>query len=168
MAKRKGMRRGVQRVDLEWYGDEFMALVEEYKDEALFEAGRIVLAEAGRRAPRASGTLARSGYVATRSKSTYKRRRYWRREKKPPVAGATIGFTAPHAHLMESGRRKRGIIRPRNKRALNINGSIRGGSRFNRMSSRPFLGPALEATQDRMAEELAAVLRRRVEERGRK
>lgn len=168
MAKRKGMRRGVQRVDLEWYGDEFMELVEEYKDEALFAAGEIIEGEAMRRAPRASGTLAGSSYVATRSKSTYKRRRYWRREKKPPVAGATIGFTAPHAHLMESGRRKRGIIRPRNKRALNINGSIRGGSRFNRMSSRPFLGPALEATQDRMAEELAAVLRRRVEERGRK
>jgi hypothetical protein len=127
MAKRKYQRRGIQRVDLEWYGDEFMALVEEYKDDALFEAGRIVLAEAGRRAPRASGALARSGYVSTRSKSTYKRRKYWRREKKPPVAGATIGISAPHAHLMESGRRKRGVIRPRKKRALNIEGSISGG-----------------------------------------
>jgi hypothetical protein len=36
------------------------------------------------------------------------------------------------------------------------------------MSSRPFLGPAIEATQSRMVEELAAVLRRRVEERGRR
>lgn len=171
MAKRRSMRRGIQRVDINLYGDEFLAIVERYGDEAMFAAGQIVLAEAGRRAPRATGKLAQSGYVSTRSKSTYKRRAFWRKEKTPPKNGATIGFTAPHAHLMESGRRKRGVIRPRKgsgKKALRINGSVRASSKFNRMSSRPFLGPALEATQQTMAEELAQVLKRRLEREGRK
>lgn len=169
MAKRKSMKRGIQRVDINLYGDEFVAIVEQYGDEALFAAGQIVLAEAGRRAPRDTGKLAQSGYVSTRSKSTYKRRAYWRREKTPPKNGATIGFTAPHAHLIESGRRKRGVIRPgKGKRALVINGSVRGGSRYNRMSSRPFLGPALEASKETLANELAQVLRIRLEHEGRK
>lgn len=180
MARRRSMKRGIQRVDINLYGDEFMAIVERYGDEAMFAAGQIVLAEAGRRAPRATGKLARSGYVSTRSKSTYQRRAYWRKEKQPPKNGATIGFTAPHAHLMESGRRKRGNIRPRGdvtyqgvlrrrgKRALSINGSIRASSRYNRMSSRPFLGPALEASKDTLAKELASVLRSRLEREGRK
>ena len=171
MARRRSMRRGIQRVDINLYGDEFMAIVEKYGDEALFAAGQIVLAEAGRRAPRDTGKLAQSGYVSTRSKSTYKRRRYWRKEKLPPKNGATIGFTAPHAHLMESGRRKRGVIRPRKgggKRALTVNGAVRSASKFNRMSSRPFLGPALDASKETLANELAQVLRTRLEREGRK
>jgi len=175
------MRRGVQRVDVTLYGDEFMEIVERYGDEAMFAAGSVVLADATRRAPRGrTGNLADSGYVGTRSRSTYKKRLYWRREKKAPKGGAVVGFTAPHAHLMESGRRKRGVIRPRGdvtyqgvlrrsgKRALKINGQIRAASRFNRMSSRPFLGPALEATKETMVRELASVLKRRLESEGRR
>ena len=172
------MRRGIQRVDIEFYGDEFMAIVEQYGDQAMFAAGQIVLAEAGRRAPRRTGKLAQSGYVSTRAKSTYKRRRYWRKEKLPPKNGATIGFTAPHAHLIESGRRKHGVIRPRGdtsyqgvlrrtgKKALLVNGRFLARSRFNRMSSRPFLGPAIEATRETMVRELANVLGRRLESEG--
>lgn len=165
------MRRSIQRVELAWYGDEFEALVERHGDEALFAAGQIVLAEAVRRAPRRSGALARSGYVATAGRSTYQRRRYWRKEKKPPKNGAVVGFTAPHAHLMESGRRKRGVIQPTKrsgKRALKIGERIVARSRFNRMSSQPFLGPAVEATKETMVQELANVLRRRLEEKGRR
>lgn len=171
MARRRSMRRGVQRVEIIAYGDEYLALVERYGDEAMFAAGQVVLAEAGRRAPRRSGALAASGYVATRSQSTYKRRRYWRKEKTPPKNGAVIGFTAPHAHLMESGRRRRGEIKPRKgggKRALLINGSLRSRSRYNRMSSRPFLGPALEATKETMVERVAEKLRQRLEREGRR
>lgn len=165
------MKRGIQRVDVNLYGDEFLAIVEKYGDEAMFAAGQIVLAEAGRRAPRRTGSLARSGYVSTRSKSSYKRRRYWRKEKLPPKNGATIGFTAPHAHLMESGRRRRGKIVPRKgggKKALSINGSVRATSKFNRMSSRPFLGPALDASKETLVNELAQVLRTRLEREGRR
>jgi hypothetical protein len=170
MAKRKSMRRGIQRVDVALYGDEFMEIVERYGDEAMFAAGSVVLDEANRRVPRGrTGNLAKSGYVGTPSKSTYVKRRYWRKEKPAPKGGAVVGFTAPHAHLIESGRRKRGTIRPRSgKRALNINGQIRATSRYNRMSSRPFLGPALEATKETMVRELANVLKRRLESEGRR
>jgi hypothetical protein len=170
MAKRKSMRRGIQRVDVELYGDEFMEIVERYGDAAMFAAGSVVLDEANRRVPRGrTGNLAKSGYVGTHSKSTYVKRRYWRKEKTPPKGGAVVGFTAPHAHLIESGRRKRGTIRPRSgKRALNINGQIRATSRYNRMSSRPFLGPAQEASKETMVQELANVLKRRLESEGRR
>lgn len=170
MAKRRSMKRGIQRVDVDLYGDEFMDIVERYGDEAMFAAGQVVEREAKRRAPRGrTGNLAGSTYVGTRSKSTYRKRPYWRREKTPPKGGAVVGFTAPHAHLIESGRRKRGVIRPgKGKRALVINGSVRGGSRYNRMSSRPFLGPGLDASKDTMVDELANVLRARLEREGRK
>lgn len=173
------MRRGAQRVDVNLYGDEFMEVVERYGDEGMFAAGEVVLAEATRRAPRGrTGNLAGSGYVGTPSKSTYKRRLYWRKERKAPKGGAVVAFTAPHAHLIESGRRKRGVIRPHGdtsyqgvlrrtgKKALLVNGRFLARSRFNRMSSRPFLGPAIEATRETMVRELANVLGRRLESEG--
>jgi hypothetical protein len=172
MAKRKSMKRGVQRVDVALYGDEFMAIVERYGDEAMFAAGAVVLRAAERKAPRGrTGNLAASGYVATGSRSTYVRKHGWRKEKKAPRGGAVVGFTAPHAHLVESGRRKRGVIVPTRrggKRALNINGQIRAASHYTRMSSQPYLGPALDASMTTMVEELAAVLKRRLESEGRR
>ena len=156
MPRRKSMKRGIQKVDVALYGDEYMALVEKYGDEAMFAAGEVVLREAERRAPRGrTGNLAKSGYVGTRTKSTYVKRRYWRKEKTAPKGGAVVGFTAPHAHLLESGRRKRGVIRPLKgggKRALRINGVVRSTSKFNRMSSRPFLGPGLDAAATTMVD----------------
>lgn len=162
MAKRRSMKRGVQRVDVTWYGDEFLAIMEKYGDEGLFEAGRILLAEAGRRAPSRRGLIRKSGYISTGTRSTYVRRGYWRREKKPPKNHVTVGFSAPHAHLIESGRRRTGVIVPRRRRALRIDGQFVSRSRFNRSSSRPFLGPAIEATRETMVVELAAVLNRRL------
>lgn len=180
MAKRKSMKRGIQRVDVNLYGDEFMDIVERRGDEAMFAAGEVVLREATRRVPRGrTGNLAKSGYVATGSRSTYRKRRYWRKEKTPPKGGAVIGFTAPHADLIESGRRKRGLIVPRasvyyegvlrrtGKRALTIGGQLRSRSRYNRMSSQPFLGPALDATRETMVEALADTLNERLESEGR-
>jgi len=184
MAKRKSMKRGIQKVDVDLYGDEFMAIVERHGNEAMFAAGEVVLREAKQRVPRGrTGNLAKSGYVATGSRSTYVKRRYWRKEKTPPKGGAVIGFTAPHAHLLESGRRKRGQILPygsvlyegrvyrnngRNRKALKIGGQFRAHSRYNRMSSKPFLGPALDASMNTMANEIAAVLNKRLESDGRK
>ena len=159
---RRGARRRVQRVDLEWYGDEFLEIVQEHGNDALFAAGEVVLAEATRRAPVGrTGNLKKSGYVAVPGKSTYVRRKYWRREKKVRQGEAVIAFTAPHAHLIESGRRKRGEIRARKRgrKALHFNGRFLARSRFKRMSSRPFVGPALEATREDIPRELAKVYR---------
>lgn len=160
MARRRGAKRRVQRVDLEWYGDEFLEIVQEHGPDALLQAAEVVRAEAERRAPRRSGKLAGSGYIGVKGRSTYRPRRYWRREKKARDGEAVIGFMAPHAHLMESGRRKRGEIRPgKRRRALRIDGQFRSRSNFRRMSSRPFVGPALEATREDIPRELAKVYR---------
>lgn len=160
MARRRGARRRVQRVQLEWYGDEFVEIVREHGPEALWAAAKVVLAEASRRAPRRTGKLSRSGYIGVKGKSTYQKRRYWRREKFAREAEAVIGFNAPHAHLMESGRRRRGVIRPTKRsgnKALLIDGKFRARSNYRRLSSQPFLGPALEATRDDIPKELAKV-----------
>ncbi|MBK8772650.1 MAG: HK97 gp10 family phage protein [Rhizobiales bacterium] len=146
-----------------WYGDEFLAIVERNGDEALFAAGQIVLAEAERRAPSKSGKLRKSGYISTQNRSTYVRRAYWRKEKKPPKNTVTVGFAAPHAHLIESGRRTTGAIAPRKRRALAVNGNFRSRSRYGKSAARPFLGPAIDATRETMVQELAAVLRKRLE-----
>lgn len=167
MAKRKGgMRR---RIQIEWYGDDFLEIVRKHGDEALFAAGQIVLKAAGRRAPRRTGKLVQSGYISTPSRSTYQRRKYYRKEKRPPMGGATVGFSAPHAHLIESGRRRAGKFGPiqgkrgTGKKALEIGDNFVARSRYKRMSSRPYLGPAIEETKETMVAELAMVLRSKLE-----
>ena len=177
MAKRKAQRYGVQKVDYTWYGDEFVSIVEEYGDEGLFAAGEVLLAESDQRAPRKHGKLRISGYISTGSRSTYVRRGYWRKEKRPPKGAVTVGFSAPHAHLMEGGRRSMGLIVPtgsvlhegriyRNngkyKRALKIGGRFVSRSRYGKLSARPFLGPAIEATSETMVIELAKTLNKRL------
>lgn len=158
MAKRRGARRRVQQFQIEWYGEEFVEILREHGPEALFEAAKVVEAEAVRRAPVGkTGNLHKSSYVAVEGKSTYVRRRYWRRERKVRSGEAVIAFTAPHAHLIESGRRRAGKIAPKRKRALVIDGQFRSASRFKRMSSRPFLGPALEASRESVTREIAKV-----------
>lgn len=163
----RGRRRIAQQVTVEWYGDQFVEIVEKHGDAALFAAGEVLLNEAISRAPRRSGQLVESGYVGTRSKSTYRRRRYWRKKIKPPANTAVVAFTAPHAHLLESGRKRTGRIQPRTrggKRALQIgDGTLRTRSRYRRMAARPFVGPALDATKDTMLEAITKVLHDRLE-----
>ena len=76
------------------------------------------------------------------------------------IRDGVVVFRAPHAHLMESGRRKRGVIRPTKrsgKRALVINGRYRASSQYKRMSSRPFVGPAIDASQEQIPRELVRI-----------
>lgn len=159
-ARRRGMRRQVQ---VAYYGDDFKMIVEKYKDKALFAAGKIVLADASRRAPRRSGKLASSGYIATATQSTFVKKRYWRNEKKPPADAVTIGFAAPHAHLVESGRKKARKFYPKKatqrragKKALMFGGRYLAWSRFKRLSGRHFLATALEATKNRVVQSMAS------------
>lgn len=159
-ARRRGLRRQVQ---VEYYGDDFKMIVEKYKDRALFAAGKIVLADASRRAPRRSGKLAGSGYISTATQSTFIKKRYWRNEKRPPADAVTIGFAAPHAHLVESGRKKARKFYPRKatqrrtaKKALRFGGRYLAWSRVKRLSGRHFLATALEATKDRIMWALAS------------
>lgn len=164
----RGRKRIAKQVEVEFYGDQFLEIVEKHGDAAMFAAGEVVLHAAVSRAPRRSGRLAGSGYVATNSKSTYRKRRYWRKEKTPPKGGAVVAFTAPHAHLLESGRRRTGVIAPRPKRgkkALRIgdDGQLRARSRYRRMAAQPFVAPAVEDTKTTMVEALADVLHSKLE-----
>jgi hypothetical protein len=161
-------RRIIQSMEVNWYGDDFMAIIDRHGDAALFAAGELLRGAAITRAPRHTGKLAASGYVSTATRSSYTKRRYWRREIKPAKGGAIIAFTAPHAHLIESGRRRAGVIKPRRrggKRALMVGGAgvVRASSRYKRSAARPFVGPALDASRETMASELASVLRRQLE-----
>jgi hypothetical protein len=165
MAKRKKFPQ--RRVRVTWYGDDILDIVHKHGDEALFEMGKVVMGAADRRVPVGrTGNLRKSGYISTASKSTYAKRHGWRKEKKPPTNGATVGFSAPHAHLIESGRRKSGKFGPRKsrgKQALKIGDRFVARSRFKRMHSRPFLGPAIEETNTTMVEALAKSLRGKLE-----
>lgn len=154
-------------VDVKWYGDRFLKIVRENTPEALYAAGEIVKDEASSRAPRRSGKLAGSGYVSTAQRTSYVSRRYWRREiKSRDNQEAVVAFSAPHAHLMESGRRTSGVIMPRAKRgkqALKVGDLYRARSRYYSSSARPFVAPGLQASKDSMVERLAAVLRGHLE-----
>lgn len=153
-------RRPQRKAQVVWYGDEFLEIVSKHGEPALFAAGEVVQRAAVARIPRVTGNLARSAYVSTKSRSTYVKRRYWRKKRKPlDDQTAIVAFSAPHAHLIESGRRRSGVIAPRRKRALAIEGQMRAGSRYRRVRGRAFLGNALEETKTSMVEELAGVLR---------
>lgn len=168
-----------RKTQVTWYGDEYAKIVGENGDEAMFAAGEIVQRVAEAKAPQGrTGNLRRSGYVSTAKRSTYQRRPYWRKEKKPPQNAVTVAFSAPHAHLMESGRRKAGPLMPRGsvmyggrvyrnngnyRKALRIDGQYRSHSRYRRMSAHPFLGPAIDDTRETMVQEIAKVLNKALE-----
>ena len=169
------LRRNV--LELNWYGDEFLALIEEFADEGLFAAGEILLARAKARAPHRAGGLINSGYVATRKRSTYvKRARNYRKEF--PVdreKNVMVAFAAFYGNFLEdSGAKPHRIPRlvsakargGRARKGVYIPGvGFRKSAQHPGFRRRPFLGPALEETQTTMVETLAAVLRGKAEER---
>lgn len=167
MAKRK---RPSRRTQVAWYGDDILEIVRKYGDEALFSMGEHVLGKAQANAPVGkTGNLRKSGYISTGSRTTYVRRAYWRKEKKPPTNAVTVGFSAPHAHLIEGGRRKSGRFGPRRrgrnpKRALKIGDRFVARSRFKRLRSRHFIMPAVEQTRESMTQVLAKKLQSRLEQ----
>lgn len=163
MARR---RRPSRQVQTAWYGDDILKVFRDHGDEALFAMGEHVQGVAERNAPVGkTGNLRKSGYVSTASRTTYVKRRYWRKEKKPPTGAATVAFSAPHAHLMEGGRRKSGKLLPRaGKKALKIGDRFVARSRFKRLQSRKFLHPAVETTRETMTKVLAKKYQSRLQQ----
>lgn len=120
---------------IEWYGDEILHAVAALTDEAMFAAGEVLINRATAKAPRDEGTLQESGYVATASQSTYKKRPHHKREVKPKGEGVAVAaFSAPHAHLVEHGTSK--------------------------MKAQPFFRPAFDESKQAMAEAGTAVLKK--------
>ena len=76
-----------------------------------------------------------------------------------------MAFSAPHAHLIEGGRKRAGPITPKRRRALRIGDAIRSRSRYKRTRGMHFLAGAIEETKETMVEELAKVLRHKLEQK---
>ncbi|HMR01768.1 MAG TPA: HK97 gp10 family phage protein [Candidatus Competibacter phosphatis] len=120
---------------IEWYGDEILQAVAALKDDAMFAAGEVLIANATAKAPRDQGTLQESGYVATADKSTYKKRPHHKNEVRPRGEGVAVAaFSAPHAHLVEHG--------------------------TSRMRAQPFFRPAFDESKGAMAEAGTGVLKK--------
>lgn len=120
-----------------WYGDDLLKQIRAGMDDALFEGGTMLRDAAAERAPKRSGRLYRSGYVSTKSKSDYRKVRWYKKEKRPTESGvAVIAFAAPHSHLLEYGTAK--------------------------MSARPYLRPALDSLKDQLGTNIVVVISRKL------
>ncbi len=170
------LRRNV--FELNWYGDQFLSLVDEFGDDALYAAGNILLENAKGKAPRRSGHLASSGYVKTRKRSSYVKRSKVDRKEMAMDRDMTVmvAFAPFYGNYFEDSGVKPHVIPKVRKRRLargletadatNIPGvGWRRRIHHPGFKKRPFLGPAIEATQNTMATELADVLRSKCEEK---
>ena len=165
MAKKRKMRQA----QVTFYGTDFMEIIDDYGPKALFYAGEVVQSDAERRVKVGpTGNLKRSGYVSVWGRTTFVRRMYWRKQVKPESRDSVVvAFSAPHAHLIEGGRRgKRAKFSPRPRsgaKALFFGGKFRAWTRVKRVAARPFLGPAIDATKDTLVEEMAKRYRSELE-----
>lgn len=114
---------------VQWYGDDLEKLILDGADDAMFEGGQILLEGSQAKVPRFTGRLYASGYVTTKTKSTYVFRRGYKKERKPEDSGVVgIGYSAPHSHLVEFGTKK--------------------------MRARPYLRPALDELKSQIGEKI--------------
>lgn len=159
-------RRRTKMLQLDWYGDDFLRIVDERGQEALQAAAEYVLAEALRRVPRKSGDLAESAYWATSKKSTWRKLQFGQKKAKRVPNDRTIvfGFAARHSHLVEK-KVKPHLIRPRRSRgtgrAIEVYGTGRIRASVQHPGNRPqrFFGPAVAATREGMVAAIAKSLR---------
>lgn len=124
-----------------WYGDDILNAIDDETNAALFAAAELMINAAAAKAPRDEGTLAESGYVATKDKSTYHfDPASYEKEVRPEKEGfAVAAFAAPHAHLIEFG---------------TVN-----------MGPQPFFRPAFDENRTEMGFVAAGFLRKAVEEK---
>ena len=178
-------------VDLAWYGDDFMEVVDKATPAALFRAGTVVLEAARGRAPKRSGELSKSGFVLTETQDNYVQGKRDRKNIRKLIAlfrrpqTATVMFAAWYSNLFEDTGRKKNIVprayRKRGssvrkaKRAirsgkLQIQGAIkipgvgyRAKATIPRMKARPFLAPAVEETAGEFVNAVAGDIRSQLE-----
>lgn len=163
---------------LQWYGPEIAATVERAAEPGLWAMGRTLVEAAKRKAPRASGRLQDSGFVATPKRTDYKRGKGDRPRKqmsrhlsgvKPGTA--LIGFAAWYSNLFEDTGAKSHAIpyvgrtaRARRRKTLLI-----PGIGFRRRVTHPglkrqrFLGPAVDAAKNDAMGDFAKAVQRELE-----
>jgi hypothetical protein len=158
-------RRRTKVLELSWYGDDFLRIIDERGQEALQAAAEYVLAEALRRVPRKSGDLAASAYWATSKKSTWRKLQFGQKKAKRVPNDSTIvfGFAARHSHLVEKKVKRHPIVPRRSRgpgKALNVYsfGKIRASAQHPGNKPQKFFGPAVEASREGMVAAIAKKL----------
>lgn len=126
-------------------------------DHAMFEAAKVVKAEAAANAQSLSRGVAERTYAVSRSDVEGKPHKTARKVVKAQ-GGAVVSSSDPKTHLFELGVEPH-VIKPRRKKAMRLDdGSfIKGPVHHPGMAARPFLRPALdskkrEATQAALKE----------------
>jgi HK97 gp10 family phage protein len=100
---------------VKWHGKELLEAIRESAPDGLLAGAQLLVDSAASRAPRASGDLANSGYVANENKSTYKHDKKHNKEVKPPRGAAVAGFAVFYAKFIELGTKNhpaRPFLRP--------------------------------------------------------
>lgn len=148
---------------VKWYGDQVFAEIRKATPDALFAAGEKLIAAAAARAPRASGFLAESGYVASETRSTYRASKRHRKAIKPSSGGVIAGFAAINAAWVEYGTRPHTIGKDGRILRLRDGTFRRGPFRHPGTPARPFLRPALDELKGDMSITIAERVRRKVD-----
>lgn len=165
-------------VKMDWYGDEIAHAVQRAMEPGLWAMGDAVRDRAVGRAPRRSGRLKESAFIATEKRTDYQRGKGDRRRRQmtrilsavSPKA-VLVGFAVWYSNLFEdTGAKSHGIpyvartSRARRRKTLQIPGiGFRKAVVHPGFGREPFLAPALEAAKGEAAEEFAAEVRRRLE-----
>lgn len=189
LTKRTDLRRNV--VDLAWYGDDFMDVVEQSTPNGLFKGGTVILEAARGRAPKRSGELGRSGFVVTEKQDNYVKGRADRKNVRKLIATfkrpqtVTVMFAAWYANIFEDSGRKKNIVplayRKRGSSVRKAKSALRSGNlkiqgalkipgigyrakaTIPRMRARPFLGPAVEETKTEFVQAMCGEIRQQLE-----
>lgn len=119
-----------------WHGDELIRQIREATPDGLFAGGEMLVDSAAARAPKASGDLAKSGYVAIEGKSTYRSDKKHNKQIKPPKGGAVAGFAAFYARYVEFGTAH--------------------------VPARPFFRPAIDELKDKIGNEVVITIGKKI------
>lgn len=120
--------------DVQWHGDELLKQIRDASPDAFFEAGEMLIDTAKAKiATGRSGDLAESGYVTSEKKSTYKKLKVSRKEKKAKPGEVIAGFSAFYAVMVENGTAH--------------------------SAAKPYLRPALDELKAKMGNEIVSKMR---------
>lgn len=111
-------------MSVKWYGNQLLAQLEGATPDALFDGGQMFIEAASSRAPKNTGALVESAYVASETRTTYRKRKRHSRQATVPKGGVVAGFAAFYARFVEYGTKT--------------------------TSAKPFLRPTLDELKDKI------------------
>lgn len=146
--------------EVKWFGDDILAQIREHEHDALFEAGEKFIEAAASKAPVGdSGDLAKSGYVVSAKRSTYKSGKRHRKEIKVKGDAVAAGFAAFYARYIEYGTKPHKIGKAGQLIRLKNGDVVRGPVQHPGTRAKPFLRPALDELKSQLGAEAAAYIK---------